>query len=510
MMELYRNAEMEQALPVLETLRQNGYEAVFVGGCVRDVVVGRPLTDIDIATSALPETVMEIFERTVPTGLAHGTVTVLLNKRSYEVTTYRSEAAYDDHRRPSGVSFIPDLEGDLLRRDFTMNAMAIRSDGSLVDLYGGMDDIREGVIRCVGVADERFREDALRMVRAIRFASTFGYSIAVSAWRAIRRNRDLLQHVAMERISTELDKMIGGAGPHRAASWLAASGLLPRTKEPLPPSFAQAAGGSGLRPALRVAQGEGRDCGVPPLTAALTRLPDKDDRWAAVFLALRLSPDDAEETLSRLRFPIRRTAAIRSVVLMHEAAAPLAASASAMPSTASQQQAASQQQSTALESGQQQSTTLESGQKQSTALESEQKQSPALCASQSLTTTHRARWVDAVLRLGTEAAEAWLRIARVYQDAHGELGGMPLSLGTIVWLAHELAAMPCTTIRQLSVNGGELGTSLGLKPGPRTGELLNALLRAAALREVPNEREALLALAQSMEEERMNNGEHHS
>ncbi|WP_317972443.1 CCA tRNA nucleotidyltransferase, partial [Paenibacillus sp. CCS19] len=238
---LFRNAEMERALPVLETLRQNGYEAVFVGGCVRDVIVGRPLTDIDIATSALPETVMSIFERTVPTGLAHGTVTVLLNDRSYEVTTYRSEAAYDDHRRPSGVSFIPNLDGDLLRRDFTMNAMAIKSDGSLIDLYGGMDDIEEGVIRCVGEADERFREDALRMVRAIRFASTFGYRIALSAWRAIRRNRDLLQHVAMERISIELDKMVGGAGPHRAAAWLAASGLLPRTRDPLPPGFAQAA-----------------------------------------------------------------------------------------------------------------------------------------------------------------------------------------------------------------------------------------------------------------------------
>lgn len=473
---LYRNEEMERALPVLETLRQNGYEAVFVGGCVRDVIVGRPLTDIDIATSALPETVMSIFERTVPTGLTHGTVTVLLNDRSYEVTTYRSEAAYDDHRRPSGVSFIPDLDGDLLRRDFTMNAMAIHSDGSLVDLYGGMDDINAGVIRCVGVADERFREDALRMVRAIRFASTFGYTIALSAWRAIRRNRDLLQHVAMERICIELDKMVGGAGPHRAAAWVAASGLLPRAKEPLPPSFAQAAGGSSRRPALRVGQAGGSNRGVPPLTAALTQLPDKDDRWAAVFLALRLTPEDAEETLQRLRFPIRRTAAIRSVVLMHEAAASFAA----LPP-------ASQTQSFAPPA-----------------------EAPLPSAAASLTPQHRARWVDAVLCLGTETAETWLRIARVYQGAHGELGGAPLSQEALHALTSELNAMPCSTVRELAVNGGELGTSLGLKPGPRTGELLQALLRAAALGEVPNEREALLTLAQSMEEERMNNGEQHS
>ncbi|GMK42449.1 hypothetical protein PCCS19_55090 [Paenibacillus sp. CCS19] len=115
-----------------------------------------------------------------------------------------------------------------------------------------------------------------------------------------------------------------------------------------------------------------------------------------------------------------------------------------------------------------------------------------------------------MLRLGTEAAEAWLRIVRVYAAAHGELGGMPLSLDSLESLASHLAAMPCTTVRQLAVNGGDLGTSLGMKPGPRTGELLNALLRAAALGDVRNEREALLTLAQTMEEERMNNGEHHS
>ncbi|MBD3918829.1 CCA tRNA nucleotidyltransferase [Paenibacillus sp. PR3] len=484
----YHNAEMKQALSVLETLRQNGYEAVFVGGCVRDVIVGRPLTDIDIATSALPETVMSIFERTVPTGLAHGTVTVLLNEQSYEVTTYRSEAAYDDHRRPSGVSFIPNLDGDLLRRDFTMNAMAIRSDGSLIDLYGGMNDIQAGVIRCVGVADERFREDALRMIRAIRFASTFGYKIALSAWRAIRRNRDLLQYVAMERISIELDKMVGGAGPHRAAAWLAASGLLPLARDPLPPSFAQA--------------GSARDRGVPPLTAALTQLPNKDDRWAAVFLALRLSPDDAEETLQRLRFPVRRTASIRSVVLMHAAASPLAETAPAMPQLASQalsQPAPFDAASAAL-------------QPQAAGIASEEPTQPLLVpsAASQPTPQHRVQWVDAVLRLGTEAAEAWLRIARVYADAHGALGGAPLSRDALELLASELAALPCTTVRQLAVNGGDLGTSLRLKPGPRTGELLNALLRATALGEVPNEREALLTLAQSMEEERMNDGEHHS
>jgi len=445
----YWDVGMERALPVLGTLQAAGYEAVFVGGCVRDVAAGRSLKDIDIATSATPDIVMSLFERTVPTGLAHGTVTVLAEGESYEVTTFRTEEEYEDHRRPSGVSFIANLEGDLLRRDFTMNAMAIRADGSLVDLYGGLNDIRKGIVRCVGDADARFREDALRMVRAVRFASTFGYSIAVSAWRAIARNRELLRHVAMERVSAELDKMMDGAGPHRGVVWLAGSGLLAHTREPLPLGFA----------APPTARRRSEESGVPPLPlATLARLQSRDDRWAAVFLALRLTPDEAEETLQRLRFPIRRAAAIRAVVRVHGAAAALAAGeeAAAQPSAA-------------------------------------------------------AVWVDAVLSAGAEAAAAWLRVARVFADADGgTLGGAPLSPRGLGLLAERLAAMPCTTVRELAVGGDDLAKRLGVKPGPRTGELLQALLRAAASGRMPNEREALLALAQFMEEERMNDGSYTS
>ncbi|MWC28500.1 CCA tRNA nucleotidyltransferase [Paenibacillus sp. MMS18-CY102] len=444
---------MEAALPVLQKLENAGFEAVFVGGCVRDVIAGRPITDVDIATSATPDAVMVLFDRTVPTGLQHGTVTVIVNERTYEVTTYRSEAEYEDHRRPAGVAFIAELEGDLLRRDFTINAMALRADGTLVDLYGGLSDLHAGIIRCVGDADERFSEDALRMVRAVRFASTFGYAIAPSAWRALLRNRELLQHVAMERIGAELDKMIGGAGPHRAAALLAASGLLARAKEPLPAGFAQPGCGSRQRPALRSGRGAGGAGGVPPLSSALARLQGKDDRWAAVFLALRLSPEDAEETLQRLRFPGRRIASARSAVKLHDAAAPLAASSGAAAT-------------------------------------------PAAAAA----------WVDAVLAAGVETASAWLRITREFAASGAQIGGLPLSEAALDALAAQLAGMPCTAIRELAVNGNILCSHLGLKPGPRTGALLNGLLRSVALRETPNEREALLALAEFMEEDRMNDG----
>ncbi|EFM09737.1 Polynucleotide adenylyltransferase region [Paenibacillus curdlanolyticus YK9] len=445
----YWGDEMEAALPVLHTLEHAGYEAVFVGGCVRDVIAGRSITDIDIATAALPDVVMSLFERTVPTGLQHGTVTVIVDERTYEVTTYRSEADYEDYRRPTDVAFIAELEGDLLRRDFTINAMALRSNGTLVDPYGGLTDLRRGRIRCVGQAEERFREDALRMVRAVRFASTFGYAIAPSAWRALLRNRELLRYVAMERIGAELDKMIGGAGPHRAAALLAASGLLARAKEPLPAGFAKPDCGYRQRPALRSGRGAGGADGVPPLTAALARLQSKDDRWAGVFLALRLSPEDAEETLQRLRFPGRRIASARSVVMLHAAAAPLAAAsgAAAVPLAA-------------------------------------------------------AAWVDAVLAAGVETASAWLRITRAFAASDGQIGGLTLSSGALEQLAAQLAQMPCTAVRELAVNGSLLCAHLGMKPGPRTGSLLQQLLRSVALGETPNGRAALLALAEILEEER--------
>lgn len=155
-----------EAHDVMNRLMGNGYKAYMVGGCVRDSLLGRPVSDVDIATSALPEQVLSLFPRVVPTGLQHGTVTVVMPTCTYEVTTFRKESGYEGHRRPEEVEFIDDLEEDLMRRDFTINAMAIDVEGELHDPFGGAADLEQRLIRCVGDAEQRFREDALRMLAA--------------------------------------------------------------------------------------------------------------------------------------------------------------------------------------------------------------------------------------------------------------------------------------------------------------------------------------------------------
>ena len=156
---------------ILNVLSSAGYEAYYVGGCVRDTILGRPVHDWDVTTSALPEQVMACFDHCVPTGLKHGTVTVLLDGLSAEVTTFRTDGSYRDGRRPENVTFVRSLREDLARRDFTINAMAMDACGEITDLYGGREDLAQCVIRCVGDPEQRFREDALRMLRALRFSA---------------------------------------------------------------------------------------------------------------------------------------------------------------------------------------------------------------------------------------------------------------------------------------------------------------------------------------------------
>ena len=172
---------------ILQTLERAGFEARYVGGCVRDTLLGRPVHDWDIASQALPEDVLRLFPRCVPTGLQHGTVTVLLDGTSAEVTTYRLDGAYHDSRHPDGVRFVRSLADDLARRDFTINAMAMDLSGSITDLFGGREDLARGVIRCVGDAETRFREDALRMLRARRFAAQLGFALEAGTEAAIGR-----------------------------------------------------------------------------------------------------------------------------------------------------------------------------------------------------------------------------------------------------------------------------------------------------------------------------------
>ena len=193
---------------VLRSLQARGHVAYLVGGCVRDMALGVRPHDWDICTSALPEQVMEVFPGALPTGLKHGTVTVRLNSRSVEVTTFRSEENYVDHRHPETVRFVGELTTDLSRRDFTINAMALSPDGLLMDPFGGLTDLERRCIRCVGSPELRFEEDALRMFRALRFSARLDFTIEEATLAAIGKKAHLASALAAERIRDEVEKTL--------------------------------------------------------------------------------------------------------------------------------------------------------------------------------------------------------------------------------------------------------------------------------------------------------------
>ena len=205
----------EKVKDIIEKLEQNGYEGYAVGGCVRDSVLGRVPEDWDITTSAKPEEIKRLFRKTIDTGIAHGTVTVMMDGEGFEVTTYRVDGDYVDHRHPKTVTFTPNLEEDLKRRDFTMNAMAYNPREGIVDLFGGMDDIQKGCIRCVGNPSERFSEDALRMLRGVRFAGQLGFTLEKETKEGIRLLADTIARVSAERIQVELTKLLLSKEPEK-------------------------------------------------------------------------------------------------------------------------------------------------------------------------------------------------------------------------------------------------------------------------------------------------------
>lgn len=205
----------QKAEQILRTLNEAGYEAYVVGGCVRDSILDRVPGDWDITTSALPEQVKELFHRTVDTGIQHGTVTVMMGKEGFEVTTYRVDGEYHDGRHPDAVTFTRSLEEDLKRRDFTINAMAYHPEHGLVDLFGGMEDINRKIIRCVGDPVERFTEDALRMLRAVRFSAQLGFTVEENTKAALTKMSGNLEHVSAERIQTELVKLLVSDHPEK-------------------------------------------------------------------------------------------------------------------------------------------------------------------------------------------------------------------------------------------------------------------------------------------------------
>lgn len=200
--------EFKQALPVFERLTEAGYEAYFVGGSVRDALLGLPVNDVDIATSARPEEVKALFEKTVDIGIEHGTVLVMEGDNHYEITTYRTESTYKDFRRPDSVSFVRSLKEDLKRRDFTINAIAIDKEGNITDLFNGIEDLDKKIIRAVGDPNERFHEDALRMMRAVRFAAQLGFEIDDNTLKAMKEQVPLLEKIAVERINIEWIKLL--------------------------------------------------------------------------------------------------------------------------------------------------------------------------------------------------------------------------------------------------------------------------------------------------------------
>ncbi|APQ59981.1 CCA-adding enzyme [Paenibacillus polymyxa] len=277
----WQYADQEMALhgrEVIHTLTAAGHEAYWVGGCVRDELLGRAIHDMDLTTSAEPEQVIALFPHVIPTGIQHGTVTVMQGGHAFEVTTFRTESGYADHRRPTEVAFVKDIREDLMRRDFTMNAIAMAEHGERVDPFGGEADLRAALVRCVGRAEERFEEDGLRMLRCIRFASVFRFRVTFNTWKGMIRRREGLRYIAMERVRVELEKMLAGPDPLRGLEMLGRSGLLGCTKVPVPWEQCEAQ-------ALK---------GIVQLQEEL--------RWGLLLMSCRLTSEVADELLRAWTF----------------------------------------------------------------------------------------------------------------------------------------------------------------------------------------------------------------
>ena len=211
---------------IIDTFYENNYEAFMVGGCIRDFLLSKEPKDYDIATSALPNITESLFEKTIPTGIKHGTITVLLDKEPFEVTTYRIEGEYKDNRRPDEISFVTNIKDDLSRRDFTINAFAYNSKEGLKDYFNGLEDLQNKIIRTVGDSNKRFNEDALRMMRAIRFASQLDFNIEKSTLDGIKKNKNLLKNISFERIRDELCKLLLSDNPRKGLNLLKDCGVL--------------------------------------------------------------------------------------------------------------------------------------------------------------------------------------------------------------------------------------------------------------------------------------------
>lgn len=310
---------------IIDNIRSHGYEAFIVGGCVRDAVLGRIPGDWDITTSAKPEQVKEIFGKTVDTGLKHGTVTIIKHGKGYEVTTYRIDGEYLDGRHPETVEFTPDLREDLKRRDFTINAMAYSHETGIVDEFEGMEDLKRRVIRCVGCAGDRFTEDALRILRAVRFAAQLDFVIEDETYKAIVKIAPNLTHVSKERIQVELTKLLLSDHPEKI--WMVdETGIADYVTSGFPEVFERELerenshnAGENETPGTCgcLVDGASRDT-LKEYWTGLAALPaDKSHRWAG-FLR-HMTPEQAVKILRGLKLDNDTIGNVKSMVMAFQA-----------------------------------------------------------------------------------------------------------------------------------------------------------------------------------------------
>lgn len=421
---------------VISELTQNGHEAFWVGGCIRDELLGRPVHDMDITTSAVPEEVIAIFARSIPTGLAHGTVTVLQDGHGFEVTTYRTESGYVDHRRPDHVEFVSDVKEDLRRRDFTINAICCGLGGDLIDPFGGEKDLALRVIRCVGDAEERFDEDALRMLRCVRFASVLDFSIAKNTWRGLLRQRDKLAHIAVERVRAELDRIVEGPHPRRGLAMLARCELLARGKAPFPWTGTDLAAAAAL-------------------TAGIGELESAHLRWALLLHALKQSAQEADELLRAWTFSGTTRTSVVQVLRVREA--------------------------------------------WTAALEAVPPGEPGgmdllrrrwIAAVLTFGVEAAEGWLSLLAILPAAALPA------ANQPADTEISPAVTTAPAREWIAQ----MPLKSLSELAVTGNELAEALEKRPGPWLGNMLSALLQTTATGDLLNNKQELLLEAKRMDE----------
>lgn len=426
------------AAEIIAVLKSNGFDAYVVGGCVRDSLLGKTPKDWDICTSAKPDDVIRCFQdrRVIETGLKHGTVTVVVDDDQYEVTTFRIDGKYSDNRRPDSVQYVSKVEVDLSRRDFTMNAIAYNEDEGIIDPFGGVSDIENRTISCVGDPDDRFREDALRIMRAVRFASVYGFNINELTALSIHRNLDLLQNIASERITAELSKLICGSGVLHVLLTFSdvITAIIPE-----------------MSPCVGFSQNNKYHCHtVYDHIAVAVANSAVDDLVVRMSLLLHdigkpccytedengghfhghgvFSHDLAEKALSRLRFDNKTRDAILELVLYHDA-------------------------------------TIEPTPK-----------------------TVR-RWLN---KIGAEQFSRLLRIriADIKAHAPGTQESRIFKCSDLcVMLAHELNN--CFSLKDLQINGREV-MALGVPEGKQVGFILNTLLNFVINGDLPNKREALI------------------